>query len=102
MQHYSTGRTKGGGQGVKLSAVFVQPKLNVTFKAATVQTSTGTPVARDYVERPAYEGATEITPSEEAQTLLTNNLRMTDNITINPIPQNYGLITYNGSTITVS
>ena len=57
MQHNPASRSKGGGQGVKLSAVFVQPKLNVTLKAATVQTSTGTPVARDYVERPAYEGA---------------------------------------------
>ena len=87
---------------MKLSAVFVQPKLNVTFKAATVQTSTGTPVARDYVERPAYEGATEITPSETEQILQTKNFRMTDNITINPIPSNYGLITWDGSTITVS
>ena len=102
MQHYSTGRTKGGGQGVKLSAVFVQPKLNVTFKAATMQTSTGTPVARDYVERPVYGGATEVTPSAETQVLQTNNFRMTDNITINPIPSNYGLITWDGSTITVS
>lgn len=87
---------------MKLSAVFVQPKLNVTFKAATMQTSTGTPVARDYVERPAYEGETEITPSAETQVLQTNNFRMTDNITINPIPSNYGLITWDGSTITVS
>ena len=87
---------------MKLSAVFVQPKLNVTFKAATVQTSTGTPVARDYVERPAYEGETEITPSAETQVLQTNNFRMTDNITINPIPSNYGLISWDGSTITVS
>lgn len=87
---------------MKLSAVFVQPKLNVTFKAATVQTSTGTPVARDYVERPAYEGATEITPSETEQILQTKNFRMTANITINPIPPNYGLITWDGSTITVS
>ena len=87
---------------MKLSAVFVQPKLNVTFKATTMQTSTGTPVARDYVERPAYEGATEITPSEETQVLQTNNFRMTENITVNPIPSNYGLITWDGSTITVS
>ena len=87
---------------MKLSAVFVQPKLNVTFKAATVQISTGTPVARDYVERPAYEGATEITPSETEQILQTKNFRMTENITVNPIPSNYGLITWDGSTITVS
>lgn len=51
---------------------------------------------------PSYEGPIEVTPSGEGQTLDTANLYMTDNITINPIPNNYGLITYNGSSITVS
>lgn len=87
---------------MKLSAAFVQTKLNVSFKPATVKTNTGTPVARDYVERPAYEGATEVTPSAAEQVLQTKNFRMTENITINPIPSNYGLITWDGSTITVS
>lgn len=51
---------------------------------------------------PSYEGAYEVTPSDEVQTLETDHLYMMDNITINPIPNNYGLITYNGATITVS
>lgn len=51
---------------------------------------------------PAYDGPYSVTPSEAVQTLATTELRMTDNITINPIPNNYGLITWNGSTITVS
>ena len=87
---------------MKLSAVFVQPKLNVTFKAPSFQTTTGMPVARDYVERDPYTGAYEVTPSGETQTLETENKRMTGNVTINPIPNNYGLITWNGSIITVS
>lgn len=49
-----------------------------------------------------YTGEYEVTPSAEAQTLQTNGLRMLDNVTINPIPSNYGLITWNGSTLTVS
>lgn len=49
-----------------------------------------------------YEGPYSVTPSEEAQTLQTKNFRMTDNIVVNPIPSNYGLITWNGSIITVS
>lgn len=49
-----------------------------------------------------YHGEHEITPSREAQTLETEGLYMTENITVNPIPSNYGLITWNGSTITVS
>ena len=51
---------------------------------------------------PIYEGATEITPSEEAQILDTALFYMTENITINAIPNNYGLIEWNGSVLTVS
>jgi len=51
---------------------------------------------------PSYEGPYEVTPSETEQTLSTEFLYMTGDITINPIPNNYGLITYNGVTITVS
>ena len=51
---------------------------------------------------PSYEGPYEVTPSAEEQTLETDALYMTGDITINPIPNNYGLITYDGSTITVS
>ena len=85
-----------------LTPTFTPATLEVTYEAASIDVTTGITVARDYVERPAYEGSYEITPSAEAQTLVTKNLRMTDNVTIAPIPQNYGLITWDGSTITVS
>ena len=49
-----------------------------------------------------YEGEYTITPSAEAQTLSTMGLAMRQDLTINPIPSNYGLITWNGSTLTVS
>ena len=49
-----------------------------------------------------YEGAYVITPTQETQTMNTQSLRMTQNVTINPIPSNYGLITWNGSKLTVS
>lgn len=49
-----------------------------------------------------YHGAYTITPSSEAQVLDTDTLILDGNITINPIPSNYGLITWDGSTITVS
>lgn len=41
-------------------------------------------------------------PSNEVQTIEINGLRATDNITINPVPSNYGLITWDGATLTVS
>ena len=87
---------------MKLSVTYRQPKVEVDISAPTLGVSTGTPVARDYVERPAYEGETTVIPTNETQTLHTKNLRMTDDIVVNPIPSNYGLITWNGSVITVS
>ena len=49
-----------------------------------------------------YTGPYTVTPSQSTQTLYTNNRRATDNITIEPIPSNFGLITWDGSVITVS
>lgn len=51
---------------------------------------------------PAYTGPTEITPTSEAQVLNTTLKSVLTDIIINPIPSNYGLITWNGSTLTVS
>ena len=44
----------------------------------------------------------EVTPSEETQILQTADRTVLQNIVINPIPSNYGRITWNGSTLTVS
>lgn len=49
-----------------------------------------------------YDGPYEVTPTNQAQTLLTAAKALTGNVIINPIPSNYGLITWNGSTLTVS
>lgn len=49
-----------------------------------------------------YTGEYEFTPTEETQTVPINGLVATRNITIDPIPTNYGLITWNGTTIMVS
>lgn len=51
---------------------------------------------------PPFTGEYEYTPTEETQTIPINGKRATQNITINPIPNNYGLITWDGTTITVS
>ena len=49
-----------------------------------------------------YTGDYEWTPSEDEQVIEIEAKRATQNIVINPIPYNYGLITWNGSTLTVS
>lgn len=55
-----------------------------------------------YVYPNQYEGETVIIPSPEEQVLDTAEKTVMEPIVIKPIPQNYGLITYNGSVITVS
>ena len=55
-----------------------------------------------YREADYYTGEYTYTPSQEIQTIPIAQLTASDDITINPIPSNYGLITWNGSTLTVS
>lgn len=49
-----------------------------------------------------YSGPYEFTPTDSTQTVSIDNLMATQDITINPIPSNYGLITWDGATLTVS
>ena len=51
---------------------------------------------------PSYEGEYSVTPTAEAQVLDTDHLYLMDNIIIEAIPSNYGLITWSGNTLTVS
>lgn len=50
----------------------------------------------------SYTGVYEVTPTEEAQVLETSGLVASKDIVINPIPSNYGKITWNGGALTVS
>lgn len=49
-----------------------------------------------------YDGSYEWTPTDEIQTIEIAGKKAIDHIKINPVPQNYGLITYDGSGIRVS
>lgn len=49
-----------------------------------------------------YHGATNIIPSGEQQILETEGKVISENIIIEPVPSNYGLITWDGTTLIVS
>lgn len=49
-----------------------------------------------------YTGEYTVTPGNASVVLETKNKVLLDKITVNPIPSNYGLITYNGYKLTVS
>ena len=50
---------------------------------------------------PDYDGQTEFEPSEEAQVIHVAEHTVHEDITIDPIPSNYGRISYSGSVLTV-
>ena len=49
-----------------------------------------------------YDGPYEATPSLDTQTFSMQSKLMTADFTVAPIPTNYGLVTYNGTTIHIS
>ena len=49
-----------------------------------------------------YQGEYVFTPTRKMQIVPTNGFTMMEDIIIKPIPNNYGLITWNGQTLTVS
>lgn len=56
----------------------------------------------DGIAKADYTGSYSATPSAIKQTLPTSGKTLAADIIVNPIPSNYGLITWDGSTITVS
>lgn len=50
---------------------------------------------------PQYSGPYEFTPGDETQTVQIARKMATQNIKINPVPSNYGKISWNGSVLTV-
>lgn len=49
-----------------------------------------------------YRGSYVVTPSDETQTLRTANCELIADIVINPIPSNYGKISWDGSTLRIT
>ena len=49
-----------------------------------------------------YSGPFSVVPSSEEQTIHTANFVVGRDIIVAPIPSNYGLVTWNGSVLTIS
>lgn len=85
----------------ELTGTLTAPK-RIRGVLAPPQGITGLLTIPNAILPPSYSGEYEVTPSAETQVLETEYLYMMGDIIINPIPSNYGLITWNGSTLTVS
>lgn len=55
-----------------------------------------------YADSNPYDGEYEFTPTDHKQIVPIRGKTAIQDIVINSIPSNYGLITWNGSTLTVS
>lgn len=86
----------------QVSVINRPTQVDVVINDVGISVNPGMPIAKEYVGSDPYTDTYIATPSTEAQTFSTKNLRMTDDFVVNPIPSNYGLITWNGSTLTVS
>jgi len=74
----------------------------ITGTLTGVQNINGTITVPKVISPESYEGSYNFTPSDVEQVIPIEGKMANQDITINPIPSNYGLITWNGSTLTVS
>lgn len=57
---------------------------------------------RAEIERlPEYPGPYEVTPTQQAQVIDMAGKKASQNIVINPIPSNYGRVTWNGTSLII-
>lgn len=91
---------------VTVEAVFSSNIVSVeaSFTGRTIEADAEltTNVTHYHSEYPTYDGGTTFTPSAEAQTIPTAHTVLLSDITINPIPSNYGRITYSGGIISIT
>lgn len=80
----------------RLEATFSEESFGCEFKSDEFVCDFGTGTSSD------YEGQYTVTPSEQKQTLYTSSKTLAQNVIVNPIPSNYGKITWDGHTLTVS
>ena len=85
---------------VTLSASRTTIPVSMASNTVTVGMMLG--VVVNVVGADNYEGSYEWTPTAGTQTIPIEGLRAMQDITINPIPSDWGHITWNGSVLTVS
>lgn len=85
---------------MQVSVSRVQIPVGVAVSAVDLPVGIG--AAYQMRDGEIYEGSYEFTPTQETQYAPTGGKVLLEDIKINPIPNNYGLITYNGAIITVS
>ena len=80
-----------------------EPQINLSVQGESTIPVSVEQIRIKWLNPDPYEGEYEVTPLRgETVVLNTAHHTLSQNVVVNPIPQNYGLITYNGNIITVS
>lgn len=87
---------------VPLSVAESAATIGMSIAEDDVTLQVGLETAIEAFEGQTYDGPYTVTPSDDAQTLATEGYLMTGNVVVEPIPSNYGRITWNGAVLTVS
>lgn len=83
--------------------VQISEQYDVTVSGGeTIGAATDSQIVINRIEAEEYAGPYEVTPSAAEQVLEIRNKKATQNIIINPIPSNYGLVTWDGAMLTIS
>lgn len=80
----------------------ITPRAPLSGGIAPVGALSGTVSAAQGVRYPTYDGPTEFTPTRAAQVARTSGRVVASDITVNPIPSNYGLVEWTGAVLRVS
>lgn len=79
-----------------------ESEVSISMEVSHDSQSVEMEMGAEIVMSPKYRGSYEFTPSEEQQIVQIDGKMAEENIVIKPIPSNYGLITWDGVTLTVS
>lgn len=87
-----------------VSAILAGSIISATAEtvAARIDATADLAVVTRSEEHSHYQGGVTYTPSDSVQIVATKDLVLDDDITINPIPSNYGRVEWNGAFLTVS
>jgi len=88
---------------VEQASVAVNPqRVGISAVAEDLNAVIGLPIIRELSGGEIYDGDYSISPTTADQTFQTYGKLMAHDLVVEKIPSNYGLITWNGSVLTVS
>lgn len=78
------------------------PPIKLSVAESSLNVGLGLAAPIEMIRADYYEGSYDVTPTSQRQVIPVQYKTMAEDFIVEPIPSNYGLITWNGSVLTVS